>query len=65
MVKVLLELGKTIVANSKVAVMELAGAGLVTYAAAQIYRPAGFAVAGIAVLAKSVEWDLKRETPQK
>lgn len=61
MVKILVEFAHTLITKARVPVAELTGVALVTYAAAGIYRPAGFVVAGLAVLAKSVEWDLKDE----
>lgn len=56
MVKTLLALLR----SSKVALAELAGAGTVVYGVDQLHRPAAVIVAGVAVLAKSVEWDLAR-----
>jgi hypothetical protein len=61
MVKTLLRVARA----SKTTVAEIAGAGVIVYGVAQYSGPAAWIVAGVAVLAKSMEWDLdeKPTTP--
>lgn len=48
-----------IVNNAKTTIAELAGASLVVAGIAQISIPGGWIAAGVAVLGKAVEWDMK------
>jgi hypothetical protein len=50
----------TAITTKRAQLAEVVGAGLIVYGAAQVTSWAAFVVAGVAVLAKSLEWDLDR-----